>query len=361
MGRFGNVFLTNGETNPSLTVRRGEVVRFYLTNTANTRVFNVGVPGAPMKLIGCDSGRYERERFVQSVLIAPSERAVVDVFFDQPGPLTIEHRTPDRTYPVATVIVEAERREPSLALEFGSLRTNSDMVAERERLASRLNTEPDKTLALVAEMDMDEPELPSGTAVAYVCPMHPDVIAEKSGRCPKCGMKLVQAPQPSAAAEKHHDMQGGGESEHHHNHASPARAIESGGIEWEDEMVELNRRTTAGNMRWKIIDRANGAEGRAIDWRLRVGDRLKIRLVNEMESDHPMHHPFHIHGAGRFLILSRDGVVEPNLVWKDTVLVPTGQTVDILLDVTNPGVWMAHCHIAEHHESGMMFSFDVVP
>ncbi len=86
---------------------------------------------------------------------------------------------------------------------------------------------------------------------------------------------------------------------------------------------------------------------------------MKIRLVNEMDSDHPMHHPFHIHGAGRFLVLARDGVVEPNLVWKDTVLVRTGETVDILLDVTNPGRWMAHCHIAEHHESGMMFSFDV--
>ena len=41
--------------------------------------------------------------------------------------------------------------------------------------------------------------------------------------------------------------------------------------------------------------------------------------------------------------------------------VRTGETVDILLEVTNPGVWMAHCHIAEHHESGMMFSFTVDP
>ncbi len=55
---------------------------------------------------------------------------------------------------------------------------------------------------------------------------------------------------------------------------------------------------------------------------------------------------------GRFLVLSRD-------VWKDTVLVRTGETVDILLEVTNAGRWMAHCHIAEHHESGMMFSFEV--
>jgi FtsP/CotA-like multicopper oxidase with cupredoxin domain len=78
-----------------------------------------------------------------------------------------------------------------------------------------------------------------------------------------------------------------------------------------------------------------------------------------MDSDHPMHHPFHLHGAGRFLVLSRDGVPEPNLVWKDTVLVRTGQVVDILFDVSNPGLWMAHCHIAEHMQSGMMFSFNV--
>ena len=38
-----------------------------------------------------------------------------------------------------------------------------------------------------------------------------------------------------------------------------------------------------------------------------------------------------------------------------------GETVDILLDVTNPGRWMAHCHIAEHIAAGMMFSFEVAP
>jgi FtsP/CotA-like multicopper oxidase with cupredoxin domain len=34
-------------------------------------------------------------------------------------------------------------------------------------------------------------------------------------------------------------------------------------------------------------------------------------------------------------------------------------TTDILFDVTEPGLWMAHCHIAEHMQSGMMFSFTV--
>jgi FtsP/CotA-like multicopper oxidase with cupredoxin domain len=126
-------------------------------------------------------------------------------------------------------------------------------------------------------------------------------------------------------------------------------------------MVDVNRITTPANMRWKLVDRSTGGENHAIDWHFNVGDQVKIRLVNEMDSDHPMHHPFHIHGAGRFLVMSRNDTVEPNLVWKDTVLVRTGETVDILLDVTNPGLWMAHCHIAEHHESGMMFSFTVDP
>jgi FtsP/CotA-like multicopper oxidase with cupredoxin domain len=131
------------------------------------------------------------------------------------------------------------------------------------------------------------------------------------------------------------------------------------GIEWEDEMAETNRTTTTETMRWKLLDRTAGRDGLPVDWRFTAGQRVKIRLVNEMDSDHPMHHPFHIHGAGRFLVLTRDGMPEPNLVWKDTVLIPTGQTVDILLDVTNPDLWMAHCHIAEHMHAGMMFSFTV--
>ena len=137
------------------------------------------------------------------------------------------------------------------------------------------------------------------------------------------------------------------------------RVTAEGSIEWEDTMEEINRSTDPSNMRW-VCSTANGRKRNAgIDWAFTVGDRVKIRLENEMDSDHPTHHPFHIHGAGQVLVSARGGVTEPNLVWKDTVLVKTGETVDIVLDVSNPGLWMAHCHIAEHAESGMMFSFNV--
>src|SRR5215213_1731435 len=101
MGRFGNVMLVNGETDLSLGAQPGEVVRLYLTNTANTRVFNVALPGARMKLVGGDSGRCEHEQLVESVIVAPSERVVVDVCFDTPGEVALEHRTPQRTYTLA--------------------------------------------------------------------------------------------------------------------------------------------------------------------------------------------------------------------------------------------------------------------
>ena len=132
------------------------------------------------------------------------------------------------------------------------------------------------------------------------------------------------------------------------------------GLEWEDLVPEINAQTGASNMLWKLVDEATGAESAAIDWAFTLGDRVKVRLVNTMDSDHPMHHPFHVHGAGRFLVLARDG--EPTTTSSGRGHGPhprrrNGSTSSSS-SPNRAGGWRA---IAEHNQDGMMFSFRISP
>jgi FtsP/CotA-like multicopper oxidase with cupredoxin domain len=187
MGRFGDHLLANGDTDLRLQATAGEVVRFYFVNTANTRVFNIAFGGAPTKLVGGDSGHVEHEELVDSAILAPSERVVVDVLFETTGEVALEHRTPQRTYRLGSVTVSDGDADPRPREAFDTLRTNAEMAALRGRIGQHLDRGPDKTIELVAEMDFEAPQ----GAVAFGCPMHPEVVSDTADKCPKCGMKLM--------------------------------------------------------------------------------------------------------------------------------------------------------------------------
>ena len=304
MGRFGNVYLVNGETSISLDAASGEVIRLYLTNVANVRNFDVAIPGAVMKLIGADLGRCEREEFVDHVLLSPGERSIVDVLFDRPGFCEIQHRRSQGPVVLGTVAVTDRLAEPSLRAAFNTLRTSAELEAERAALPHDYDRPPDRVLELIGEM----PQMSHGQT-------------EVAGR-------HVEAPPRAHEAVDHETM--------HMAHGIAGM----------------------GQVTWKLVDQESGAVNNEIDWTFTLGARAKVRLINPADADHPMSHPFHVHGQ-RFLVLSRDRVPNLNLAWKDTVLVESGETVDILIEMSNPGTWMAHCHIAEHAEAGMMFTFHV--
>ena len=152
MGRFGNVMLINGETDYRAEAAVGEVVRLHLVNTANTRIFNFALSGARMKLVGGDSGRVEREEFIDEILLSPSERAIVDVLFDQPG--EVDPREP---HPRSHLRARADHRGwRSGRRGGGRLRASCGPIPSSLPSASAsrrdLEREPDKTLAFVSQM-----------------------------------------------------------------------------------------------------------------------------------------------------------------------------------------------------------------
>lgn len=312
MGRFGNILLVNGEPRLELDAAAGEVVRLWLTNVSNTRVFNLSFDGdVRMKVVASDLGRFEREEYVDNVVIAPAERYVVDVRFERTGTATLLNRVRaidhlwgnffDEVDTLGVVNVTGAPTPSRSAAAFDTLRTNADVTADIDRYRQYFDRPPHRTLILTLEPG----DLPF--------PLLPMMNTESVYRNP---------------------------------------------VEWEGTMPEMDWVATGRQARWILRDAATGRENMDIDWRFRVGDVVKIRLVNDRSAVHAMQHPIHLHGQ-RFLVLSTNGVPEDNLVWKDTILVPAGFAIDILLDTTNPGAWMLHCHIAEHVEAGMHLVFRV--
>jgi len=311
MGRFGNVMMVNGQTNYRLTAKRGEVVRFYLTNVANTRTFNVTFGGNAVKIVASDVGRYEREQWINSVVIAPAERYVVDVRFDDVGDVAISNTIQainhfrGEFYPhvdtLSVVAVSDEAADPTISKAFEELRVHEEVVADIDRFRPYFDRAPDHELETTVRVH----DLPQ----SIVIQMEADT--------------MFFPP-----------------------------------IEWNDGMPMMNWLSTGEQVTWILRDRDTGAENGDIDWKFKVGDVVKIRVFNTPDSFHPMNHPIHIHGQ-RFLVLNKDGVEGDNLVWKDTAIVPVGSTMDFLVEMSNPGEWMVHCHIAEHLHAGMMFSFTV--
>ena len=156
MGRFGNVMMVNGQTDYRLTAKRGEVVRFYLTNVANTRTFNVTFGGNAVKIVASDVGRYEREQWINSVVIAPAERYVVDVRFDDVGDVAISNTIQainhfrGELYPhvdtLSVVTVSEETADPTISKAFEELRVHAEVVADIARFRPYFDRAPDHEL-----------------------------------------------------------------------------------------------------------------------------------------------------------------------------------------------------------------------
>ena len=306
MGRVGNVITVNGEPDYKLAVRKGDVIRFFFTNVSNSRTYNVSFGDAPLKVVASDVSRFEREELVPSVVLAPAERYVVEARFDKPGRYAIvnaiqaiNHYLGEFNPEVDTlgiVTVSQTPAAPDYGSRFATLRAYPAVSRDVDRFRQYFDREPDEKLTLTVR--------PNSLPLATVQFMNVDTA--------------YFAP-----------------------------------VEWVDGMPDMNWLSTSKQVQWILRDQVSGKENMDIDWHVKQGSVVKLRIFNDPKSFHPMQHPIHLHGQ-RMLVVSRDGVKNRNLVWKDTAIIPVGSTVDLLIDASNPGAWMLHCHIAEHLESDMM-------
>jgi suppressor of ftsI len=86
--------------------------------------------------------------------------------------------------------------------------------------------------------------------------------------------------------------------------------------------------------------------------RANVGEYQRWRVVNDTRELHPMHiHQVH------FLAFLENGRALPDQEWLDTINVPAGGSVDVIMDFTDPvirGMSVFHCHLLNHEDKGMM-------
>jgi FtsP/CotA-like multicopper oxidase with cupredoxin domain len=105
------------------------------------------------------------------------------------------------------------------------------------------------------------------------------------------------------------------------------------------------------------LDFVINKEPHHVDTPVKIGELQVWDVVNTTLMDHP----FHLHGFF-FQVLSVDGEPPAFRSWEDVVNLPPRSTTRIAwMPDARPGKWMYHCHILEHHASGMMAHFDVVP
>ncbi|MBX3488598.1 multicopper oxidase domain-containing protein [Parvibaculum sp.] len=321
----GYSFLVNGSTpaeNETFLFRKGERIRLRLINGSAMTLFDVRIPGLKMTVVAAD-GNDVNPVPVDELRIGVAERYDVIVEPKEDMPYTLFAESIDRAgYARATLATSEgeagpipERRPRALLgmADMGLAHAGHDMGAMDDPGAVDHSTMDHSTMDhsgmghAGAEADASETRL-----VGWASGFPPDarVLAYSD----------LRALRPNV------------------DNSEPTRTIEM---------------RLTGNMERYVwtLDDARFVEARPI--RVRYGERVRLTFVNETMMAHPMH----LHGM--FFELETGSKDRRPL--KDTVIVPPGQSVSVVLTAREVGGWPLHCHLLYHMASGMMTTFIVEP
>ncbi|TCZ61057.1 copper resistance system multicopper oxidase [Roseicella aquatilis] len=375
-------YLVNGfrpETPATLLFRPGERVRLRLINSGAMTYFDVRIPGLKMTVVQADGNNIRpvvvdelriavaetydvivepREARQYQILAEPMDRtgwarARLAPRMDAP----VEPLPPHRPRPVLTMADMYMTPGPT-GLDRGTPRPERDQPG---------HVWPSSGMSHGAHaMPAGETALPSGHAehLAAQSAGHPGHRGAPDN--PHVGHTPVPRPTAADHAGTGHgaaDAQGAaspamGDPIRHDTGAPPGARVLSyrdlrplrADPEWRpyDRIIEVR---LTGNME-RYIWSMNGNEfWRAQPIVARLGERLRIRFINETMMNHPMH----LHGMWMVPDLG-NGAFNPR---KHVVNIKPGTSLDVDVLVDAEGDWAFHCHLLYHMESGMMRIFRV--
>ena len=295
-GRLGNWVTVNSVDGSRLDLKTGMAARLRLINTANARIFNLGIDGLDMQLAGLDGQIFKEPVALAAPLsLSPAQRADIIV-------------TP-----------EAEGEHALFVVQGG------DRIALAHLQVSGPAGEPGDGIVWKPN-GLPEPDLESATAVELLM---------EGGAMGTMGSAMMGGGGPGMGG----GMMGGG--------MGPG----SGGGMMDGGMMDM-RELVGNGMAWAM----NGVAGipKLPLFSAKRGQSVRLTMINDTRWPHAMH----LHGH-HFRVLTRDGKPEPMTPWRDTVTLDPAQRAEIALLADNPGKWLLHCHMVEHMAAGMMTWFEV--
>ena len=366
----GYSFRVNGKTpqqNETFLYSEGEKVRLRFINGSAMTIFDLRIPGAKMKVVAAD-GNDVHPVMVDELRIGVAERYDVIVEPADGKPLTVFAESIDRTGYARATLATAPGMEaaippmrPRALLSMADMgMAHGDHGSQDESGSHDNHGQPESSPHDGHHMDHGDGHKMDGHDGHH---MHHGPAEHRK-----------PAPQEEKGHEGH-----GGHGSHMHDGAKAAAAPEPEvrPVGWAsgfppgtkvlayedlrrhhahadnrapDRTVELR---LTGNMEryvWTLNDRRFHE---ASPIRVRYGERVRINFANETMMAHPMH----LHGM--FFELENGSAAHRPL--KDTVIVPPGKSVSVILTAREVGAWPLHCHLLYHMVSGMMTAFIVEP
>lgn len=298
----GYTFLTNGKTpgqNWTGLFKPGEKVRLRFINASAMSIYDVRIPGLKMTVVEADGQR------VEPVTVDEFRFGVAETY-----DVMVEPKE-NKAYTIAAEPIDRT------GFALGTL-------APREGMKGEIPKQRPRALLTMADMGMGH---------------HMDHSTMDHDSMTEGEMELMRKNMQSgwAKAGVPEGMKGlAYEDLRYYGTQKDTRPP--------DRTVEM---ILGGNME-RYIWTMNGKKfENAEPVRLKYGERVRIKYINETM----MAHPIHLHGMFTQLENGQQANKMPN---KHTVIVPPGGTVSVILTADEPGEWAFHCHLIYHMLSGMM-------